>query len=181
MKITRQTGHFTLGFKAKERALFLRVLSGILDHYRLAPDDLDPKIRGVWYSTRGCATARLTHEETREWIESLHAFKGAHVRALEVWRQQLQPGSTTGGTLQVPDDQVSVFLTVLNDHRLLVAAQNDIGEAEMSLRSTPELARLDPARLQALFEIQFLAAIIEVLLDQLPGQPGRWAEDTDHG
>jgi len=176
MRITlaRKENEFRLRPSTEERRLLIRVLAGIAENYRLLPEDLDQKTRGVWYATGGCASAGLSPEDTQEWVKNLQAFKGEHLRLVQGWLEDLKSAAPGAGGVRVRQENVPVLLTVLNDHRLMAAAQNDIGETEMSIRTTEALARLTPGRLRALIEIQFLAQLIESLLDHLPGQPGRW-------
>ena len=179
MRITlaRKENEFRLRPSTEERRLLIRVLAGIAENYRLLPEDLDQKTRGVWYATGGCASAGLSPEDTQEWVKNLQAFKGEHLRLVEGWLAALKSGTPAACVVRVRQPDAPVLLTVLNEHRLMAAAQHDIGETEMTIRTTKALALLAPLRLRALVGIQFLAHLIECLLDQMPGQPGRWGQE----
>jgi len=58
-------------------------------------------------------------------------------------------------------------MTALNDHRLLLSARHDIGEAEMNVRSFASLSKLPPPQQTALCEIEFLAYMVEELIQLL--------------
>ena len=174
MELTPAPQGLSLRLDEAEARLLASILARILKHYRAAPEDLNPRVRGVWYSSRGCETARMTPEEIRDWMEALHGFKGAHTRLIEAWIRQMRLSAPGGAGLQLSAGEAPAFLTVLNDHRLMAAALRNIGEAEMTLLPQQAIVQLAPPRARALLEIQFLGAIIESILDQMPGQPGRW-------
>jgi hypothetical protein len=65
-------------------------------------------------------------------------------------------------------EETDAFLTTLNDYRLMMAARHDLGQDEMDLRAPEEWSSLLPARQSALFEIHFLAWMLEEILHALP-------------
>jgi hypothetical protein len=167
---------FTLSFP--ERMLLTHALKELAAKYRLKPDELDARTAAAWYSSRGCASAGMSDEETKEWLEHLHAFKkNTNLQRLEDWVAQLGErgtGSVERGAadselsgqsmLRIPTDQAAAFMTAINDYRLATAARHDIGQAEMDAHSTWHLAKLPPLRQKAIMEIHFLAWIIEETL-----------------
>jgi len=170
---------FTLSFP--ERLLLARVLQELAGKYRLKPEELDARTAAAWYSSRGCSTAGMSAEETKEWLEHLHVFKKSTcLQRLEEWASQLgerETGNAERGaadsalpkqsTLRIPMDHAPAFVTAINDYRLAVAARHDIGQAEMDAHSPWQLARLPALRQQAVLEIHFLAWIIEETLRAL--------------
>jgi hypothetical protein len=175
MRLQRDNESLVLTLSPPERVLLARVLRELAGTYRLKPDELDAQIAAAWYSRRGCASAGMSDEETKEWLEHLHAFKkGTCLRRLEEWVAQL--GATDSAfpdphsalpdqsTLRIPTEHAAAFLTAINDYRLAAAARHDIGQAEMDAHSPWQLARLPPLRQQAVLEIHFLAWIIEETL-----------------
>ncbi len=152
------------------------VLQEIRANYQLRPEDLHPKIAAVWYSTRGCASARMTPDETREWLAHLHGFKSENVARIDRWVATLTAPTTEAHRLELSSEDAAALMIVLNDQRLLLAARQDIGEAQMTVQTLTELRRLPLPQRKAVFDIHFLAAVIAHILDQMPGAPGDWAE-----
>jgi|SRR5882672_6324822 len=167
---------FTLNFP--ERLLLAHALRELAVKYRLKPDELDGRTAAAWYSRRGCASAGMSDEETKEWLEHLHAFKKSTcLQRLEEWAAQLGEHGTEGAEhgavdserpgqsmLRIPTDHAASFMTAINDYRLAAAARHDIGQAEMDAHSPWQLAKLPPQRQKAVLEIHFLAGVIEETL-----------------
>lgn len=178
MRLQRENESLVFILSLPERLLLAHVLRELAGKYRLKPDELDARTAAAWYSRRGCATAGMTDEETKEWLEHLHAFKKSTLlQRLEEWAAQLgergtgnvERGATDSAlpdpsTLRIPIDHAASFMTAINDYRLAGAARHDIGQAEMDAHSPWQLARLPPPRQQAVLEIHFLAWIIEETL-----------------
>lgn len=183
MRLQRENESLVFILSLPERLLLAHVLRELAGKYRLKPDQLDARIAATWYSRRGCATAGMTDEETKEWLEHLHAFKKSTcLQRLEEWAVQLgalDMGSVDGkdnstsscpipltdrSSLRIPMDHAAGFVTAINDYRLAAAARHDIGQAEMDSHSPWQLAKLPPPRQQAVLEIHFLAWIIEETL-----------------
>ena len=167
MRVKRENDALLLSFNALEGRVLLQVLQHLAEMYRFKPEDLDGQISQAWYSTHGCESARATPEETREWVEHLHAFKTARLSSIEEWSRQLAPVAGKRLQIHVPLDDAPDFIASINDHRLMAAAKHDVGEDEMSLRTPMELAALPEERQQALLEIHFLAWIIEETLREI--------------
>lgn len=167
MDVSRQNGKLAIRLNLFEAPLLRRSLEVLAENYRVPPADLDPATAAVWYSSRGCRTAGLSAEETRDWLASLHEFKNAHLRRLEDWIAQLAGVKPAGVTLLLELEAVDAFLVIVNDYRLLLAARHDIGEAEMDLLTDKAIESLAPARQAALMEIHYLAWLIEEVLRAL--------------
>jgi hypothetical protein len=174
MRAARQNDRIILRFAPGEAQLLRRIFNSIIRHYALKPGDIDPRIAEAWYSRRGCASARMTDEQTREWIENLHSLKGANLALLRRWARNLAPRPNQIAQLELTDADSQTLVTVLNDHRLMCAGRYSIGEAEMNLRTLAELEDVPPRRRVALVDIMFLATIIETVLALLPGNYGDW-------
>ena len=183
MRLQRENESLVFTLSLPERMLLAHVLQELVEKYRLKPDELDARTAAAWYSRRGCATAGMSDEETKEWLEHLHAFKkSACLRRLEEWAAQLgelDVGSVNGKdnstslypipltdpcSLRIQIEHVAAFVTAINDYRLAAAAMHDIGQAEMDAHSPWQLARLSLLRQHAVLEIHFLAWIIEETL-----------------
>jgi hypothetical protein len=164
MRLQRENGTLLLNLNAAEARLMRRIFRQLADHYRPPPAELDPKTNAALYSTRGCASAKMSDEETREWIGQLHALKSVRLAKLEDWSRQLATDSSGGFSLRVTVDDAPAFISSINDHRLLAAARHEIGQAEMDVRWPWQMDKLPVARQEALLEIHFLAWVIEEAL-----------------
>lgn len=180
MNVAIQGRELTFTFNLVEGRILLGVLRAIIKNYSLAPEDLDPRSREAWYSARGCQSAGLSAEETREWQRALHEFKRARGRQIQDWYAQLTRAAQGTSRLVVLLDDAPALLSTLNDHRLLMAARHDIGQAEMDAHHLDAAAKLEHPKQPALLEIHFLAWIVEEILRHLPGEPGAWrSEDAE--
>jgi hypothetical protein len=174
MRTTRSKNGLTLAFNSLESQILQQILRRIAANYQANPRDLDPKAAAAWYSTRGCESAKMSAEETREWLEDLRQYKSANVEHLTRWLRRLALMKAGECRLNLKVEEASVLLTALNDHRLLLAAQHDVGQNEMDARMLDALDRLAPVQQRAISEIHFLACIIEAILRFMPGAPGDW-------
>jgi hypothetical protein len=176
MLSSRHNDTLTLGLSSFEGRILRRVFSSIIRNYKLKPSQLDPKVASVWYATRGCETARMSADETRDWLETLHGYKSANLELLEEWNKELAASKAGDFKLKVKLDQAAQLIIVLNDHRLFTAAKHDIQQAEMDMHSLSALAKLKPAQQAALYEIHFLAWIVEELVRLISPDAANWME-----
>jgi hypothetical protein len=174
MKASRENDQIVLRLAPSEAQFLRRIFAGIIRQYLLKPDEVHPSVADVWYSKRGCVSAGLNEEQTREWIENLHNLKSANVAALRRWRRSIAPRGDVATTLALSDEDSQALLIVLNDHRLMCAARHNIGEQEMDIRTIAQVEQLRPRQRAALMDVMFLGAIIETLLALLPGGYGDW-------
>ena len=173
---SRHNDTLTLALSSFEGRILHRVFSSIIRNYKIKPSQLDPKVASVWYATRGCETAKMSTDETRDWLEMLHGYKSANLELLEEWNKQVAPGKTGEFKLKIKLDQAAQLMTVLNDHRLFTAAKHDIHQAEMDMHSLAAIAKLKPAQQTALYEIHFLAWIVEELVRLIAPDAANWME-----
>ena len=164
MHATRVDAAALLTFNALEARLLRQVLQTVRGHYRLQPAELDSALNALWYSTQGCRSAGMSPEETREWVEALHAIKRSNLQLLESALDQLSGAPEKPPRIRLRLDEVPIFLTIINDHRLLSAARGEIGQKEMDLHSFRGINTLKPAQQAALYEIHLLAYVMEELL-----------------
>ena len=176
MRAARTPKALGLTFNTLESRLLRHILKQIITNYQITPQDLNPKAASVWYSAKGCESARMSPEETQEWLEHLHQYKSAHVQNLTKWRRRLALPKEGHCRLNVKLEEVPVLLSALNDHRLFLAASHDLGQKEMDARSVADFANLQPAQQMAVSEIHVLGCIIEEILRFLPGNPADWME-----
>ena len=164
MRVRRENDTLAVHLNALEARVFLRVLRLLAEHYRLAPGDLADPAVSAWYSTRGCASAGMSKEETTEWLAHLHAFKSARIEQIEGWAAQLAAVKAGAAELRMPLNDAPTFIAAINDHRLLMAARHHIGQEEMDARSVMQLLKLPSVTQEALMEIHFLAWMMEEAL-----------------
>jgi hypothetical protein len=176
MHAAKSEGRLTLTIEAGERPRFRRILEAIFRNYQTPPEALPGPVARVWYSTAGCQGARMSEEQTREWIDQLHAIRNARLRLLQRFLAEMQSPGKGASELRMSTDQAADFMISLNDHRLFLAAQHEIGEAEMERPFFASAAALTPARRKALFEISALAVVIEILLSVIDPEAVSWME-----
>lgn len=174
MKAARQGTQLRLSFDSFEARMLRGILDALIANYQVPPDRLDPKAAEVWYSRRGCQTAGMSPEETRDWLEQLYGYKSAHLALLRHCRAQLARQWHSPFELVVPLDQAPALMTALNDHRLLLAARHDIGQEEMDMPMRQALRKLPAVQRTALLQIDFLAWIIQEILHVIAPEAAYW-------
>src|SRR5687767_5520674 len=117
MQVARRKDELVLHFGRREKQVLLRTAEAILQNYRTKPDEIDPKTAAVWYSTRGCKSAGMSAEETRDWLDALYSFKGANAKLLEQWSEQIKETAPSKFELAVKLEHAASLVTILNDHR----------------------------------------------------------------
>ncbi|MBN2505928.1 MAG: DUF2017 family protein [Verrucomicrobia bacterium] len=174
MRLLCSPKNAVLSASPTEARWFARILRALIDHYRIPPDELDAQTANAWYSTRGCATARMSANDTREWLQNLRQFRSARLPLLERCESRLrspQPGRSA--SLPLTRAEASELVTALNDHRLALAAQHDIGETEMG-SSLEQWLDLPRPKHQALADIHLLAHLVEQLLHCIAPEAADW-------
>ena len=166
MRVKRESEFVVLTFNLLEARFFDQILDRIAATYRAKPGTLSGPTEEVLYSTKGYA-AETTLEEAGEWAEHLRGFKSSRLTLIDDWSSQLKSGGALSVHLKVKTDDAPAFIGAVNDHRLIAAAEHEIGEDEMSLRDPSEMASLPDERQGALMEIHFLAWIMEEVLHAL--------------
>jgi len=157
-----------------ESQVLRRILALIQKEYEKKPSEVDLVTAAAWYNLRG--NTHMSPDEQADWLQQMHELKSGRTALMEKWMQALSltpaeiPVELTLSLGETPD-----FLAVINDHRLLTAARNEIGEQEMDIREAEEFNALPPLQQSALTEIQFLSLIMEYLLflisREAPGEP----------
>src|SRR5205085_11187902 len=114
------------------RQLFLTVA----ENYRRSPAELDPGTLAAWYSLRTPDAAQVTPEERGEWIAQMHEHRSLRLRVIDKCQKALEPRESEPKetpAVALSLEETEQLMTVLNDHRLLVATQQEIGQLEMDL------------------------------------------------
>jgi hypothetical protein len=179
MQASRIGNQLVLEFGMLEKQVLLHIFRSVIGNYRQKPEELDPKASATLYSTRGCKSAGMTPEETREWVHSLHEFKSANLALLEKWVNAMAQKPAESFTLKLPVEQAQALLSILNDHRLLAAAQSEIGDDEMEMHSLTEFEGLPADKQAALYEIHFLAWLMEEILRLAAPEAANWNASPD--
>lgn len=174
MKATRQGDRLRLTFDLVEARMLRRILDALIANYQVPPDQLDAKAAEAWYSRRGCQTAGMSPDDTRDWLEQLYGYKSARLALLRDCRAQLARPRVGEAELVVPLDQAPALMTALNDHRLLLAARHDIGQEEMDMPLRQALKKLSPVQQTALLEMDLLAWIIQEILHLIAPEAAYW-------
>jgi hypothetical protein len=152
-----------------EARVLAHVLHEIRRQYGLSPFELPPAEAAAWYDARGCRSAGMSPEETREWIQHRHHFRSSHARLIQGWIAGLETAGPGRRPITLQLEDAPSFLTVINDHRLLMAARHDIGEEQMGLGLLRSFKTLSAERQRGLFEIELLAHLMELVLAVIPG------------
>lgn len=184
MHAFREKDYIVLRFGRNESSLLQRILRNIRQQYAKHPSELDKRTGDAWFSTRGCLSAGLSAEETMEWIEQLHHFRSSHLAFITKTLEALvRRNPEEESIVHLSFEEAPVFLSVLNDHRLLAATQHAIGQEELEMDFFQALRKLPPAQQMALCEIELLARIMETVLHLLPNSGADWrkhvADDDD--
>ena len=170
MRVSRESSSVQVELAREESLILARILESVREQYQIPPAELDPKSARAWYDTRGCADSGMAERDVGEWVNQLHQFKSQNLKSIEQWIGLLGQPSTDTVLLTLPLDQVITFLQVLNDHRLLLTARNDLGEEELNpLSFQKTLESLDPQGQLALCEVNLLGYLMECILGVLPG------------
>jgi len=157
----------TLDLGFIESQILLQSLKTIWQNYQVNPREMDDATSAVWYSRRGCESAGMSNEEATDWVDNLHQAKLGNLELLERWIRALSRKKEGGCRVRIKIDEASSFLSVLNDHRLLVAARNGIGEAEMDVELIDRLKSLPPNQQTALLEMDLIGAVMEEVMRKL--------------
>jgi len=174
MRAARKNDQLVLQFGAMEKEILLHTVQAILQNYKSKPGELDRKTAAVWYSTRGCKSAGMSAEETQDWLDSLYSFKSANAELLQQWCDQIKEVEPGQFELAVKLEHAASLVTIINDHRLHLAAIHDIGQEDMDLRDWMEDDRLDSEKQSALVQIELLGWLIEAILRLTAPEAASW-------
>lgn len=176
MRAGRRNDELVLQFGGLEKELLQQTVAAILKNYRMKPAELDPRTAAVWYSTRGCKSAGMSEEETREWVESLFGFKSANARLLERCCAQIKEVEPDKFELAVKLADAASLVTIVNDHRLHLAAVYEIDQTDMDRRAWADDDEEPSPKTSALVQIELLGWLIEVILRLTVPEAASWSE-----
>jgi len=179
MRAARRKDDLVLEFGSVEKQILLHTIAAILENYKRKPADIDPRTAAVWYSTRGCKSAGMSEEETREWVDTLYGFKSANALRLERWCAQIKEPEPGKFELAVKVDDAASLVTIINDHRLHLAAIHDIGQSDMDMRDWADDEQLPSEKESALVQIELLGWLIEVILRLTAPEAAGWSDSLE--
>ena len=166
MQVGRDKKGFQLILFTPERVFLARIFSVILENYTCQPGDLHPRGAEVWFPPVMDETHGESPEDRDFSAGELQGYRSANAILCRNWLGQIQGGLAQDPLIfQLPMDESEVFMQVLNDHRIYLAAIHAVTEQDMDV-NWHKVA--DSAKGQALLEIHFLAAIIEGMLQSMP-------------
>jgi hypothetical protein len=156
-------GHF-------ESQILRQILTFIHKEYETNPANLDPDTAASWYNL--AALTYMSPAEKTDWLQQMHELRGNRGPLLTKWIEALRVDpSPLPVELSLPLMEIPDFLAVINDHRLLAAARNRIGQLEMDIEDRETFQLLPPPQQSALTEIKFLGILMEYLIYLLSLQP----------
>jgi len=160
----RKKNTVILLFDHFEADLLSHSIKRLIQNYKLRPERLPARVAKAWYSTRGCESAAMSEDETKEWLRGLNEIKKSNLRFLNRCVKNLSSKKAATPTLRLRIDLAAKLMIALNDHRLLLAAQHNVGEAEMSLSAFVLTKQLTSRQMAAIAQIDFLAWVVEEIL-----------------
>lgn len=152
----------SLGFV--ESRILLECLVSIRKAYVVLPAELDDATSAVWYSRRGCESAGMSKEDSDDWVESLHDVKRQNLDSIDRWIRALSRTEEDPCLMRVRVEEVPGFLTVLNDHRLLISARTGVTEDDMNIETIFDLQDLPQAKQRALIEMDLLGGVMQQVM-----------------
>ena len=179
MHVEREHDRIRLSPNPLEAQIVEQVLRSVIKHYQLEPSQLDTKTAAAWYSTGGCKSSGMSEEETKDWVDSLHSLKTSQLSRLEEWAGKLAARQTAPVHLELSFNEATSFITILNDYRLFLAAQHNIGQREMDLHSVRALQELPAPQQGAICQIDFVGWLMDDLLRLVAPEASRWRQDAE--
>jgi hypothetical protein len=133
----------------------LRQTAGL---YALPAGELPESVRRAWYAAGDQDVA-----DPEEWCHLLREGRDPQNRHLQGWMRVLSAPSVFPCRLRLDAGVCDLFLTILNDRRMALSGEWEVGEGDME-RPLEEVE--DPGKRRALLEIHFLALIMELVLQR---------------
>ncbi len=166
MKITRNDQQLSFEIEPWEREVLAGCFFALRDSYEIAFESLPPEAQRYWKGKIGMTPEEKSELETEQhFLEEIRQhWRDERQIFVERWVQELAK-SPEASHWSLPLAEADTFLQILNDRRLLLAAQHQITETDMTrdLFQTP-----DSPKFRALGEIDFLAYIQSLCLRNLP-------------
>ncbi len=161
-----ETGPWVIVLNAMEANLLTGLFRRMAEHYRLDVESLPEKLQEHW---RGQISRAGDPKELKEAQEQLQeerlVWRGERLTLLEKWMEDYARNSEgKPWTLELAPDEFEGLLIVLNDRRLILAAQHGLDEEEMEANweKAPDLTTR-----MVLGEIDILTQFLIVFLNAL--------------
>lgn len=163
MQVIRHAKQLEIILFEPEAYLLRHSLSEIIRNYQMDCNELPVEVQKIWFNTDS-----MQDEEDRElWAEQLRDFRGQNSKLAKRILQELESSKTWPAVIHVDLQEAETLMIIINDHRLYLAAVNNVGEQEMDVewdQISDSLSR------NAVMNIHFLAWLIELILHRL-GEP----------
>ncbi|MEO0454832.1 MAG: hypothetical protein AAFY98_11970 [Verrucomicrobiota bacterium] len=161
MQISRRRNQIECHLDVPEKFIFIKALRQLEADYRIHPEDAEEHLRSAWYSSKSQDEAGYSDDEFREWQSQLQEIRSERLENISHWLDRLAQGTSDLTRWEIADSEVDDLISILNDYRLLLALENDIGEHEMEENC---FLMQDPDRRMVMIEIHVLAAFMECLI-----------------
>lgn len=153
-----------LEFEGTERELLVMSLTELQKQYEVALDELPPALQAYWKGTLSSQPDPTLAEAAEDLKDARLAWRSERLNAVDHWlglKGSLLDKDNDFFVLEA--DEIDLFLAVLNDRRLSLAALHDFGDAAMEIH--PSAAPAEAQR--ALWEVHLLAFIMEHCLQAM--------------
>jgi hypothetical protein len=166
MRILKSAGVFRFLFFSGERVLLQIILDKMCLHYQIPLDQLGEGVRNQWMHLEGIVHSGFESEQ-EYWEEHWESLRSERETLCVQWKEELQQLPFSEKTeWQVKEDQAENLLKIFNDHRLLTACREGLTQQDMA-GSFQDLHH--PGKQQGLLEVDFLAYLMELLLEEMNG------------
>jgi hypothetical protein len=152
-----------------EVELMKQVLSVVARDYGIQPQELDPKLREVWYASNGFQSGEFSEDDEEIWMHSLKEFRGENGRRIQRWLEFLVSDSDPVHW-EISFYDVEMFLIAINDYRLSLGAKYDVQEQDMAEDWDVLKNRLESStKCIAIDQIHFLGWFMECVMEAMRG------------
>jgi len=163
-------GALVLDFEGAEKEILFLSLTEIQEHYEADFEKLPQALKKYWSGTLSASADPELAEAAEDLRETRLAWRSDRLKALDRWL-------ASDGVLADPDshrlrldpDEIDLFLAILNDRRLTLAILHGFDDPDMEVNPA---SIEDNDRQRALWEVHFLAFVMEHCLQGLQGQSG---------
>jgi len=155
-------GGLVFSFEGAEKELLVMALLETQEDYSVSYDRLPEPLQKFWAGTLSDDPALA--EAADDLKEARLAWRSDRAQALEQWLNPDGPLAGPDPLFMLEAEEVDLFLAILNDRRLTLAAYHGFGEGEMEV----DLEEISAKEVQrAVWEIHFLALVMEHCLEAL--------------
>ncbi|MEM9400303.1 MAG: DUF2017 family protein [Verrucomicrobiota bacterium] len=160
-----QVNHLEYGLEIilfhAEASIVQDILKRILHNYQIPPQEHHDSVQAVWYPN---AIEESYDYDDGYALKSLHSdlqeYRSQNADLVKKWISCFDRKDEPVLWL-VKEEDIDSLLTVINDHRLYLAADNKLTEEELE----QHLEEIEDPKLRSnLIEIHFLAWLIELIL-----------------